>query len=571
MREKGYTLIEVILALGLIGLIAASFLPSITFGVKNTFKAQEFTDTLYEYQDKVEGQIASLRDTDPDGSTTVSIFGKTIAGHNIHVDDDSSGEIYMFLPKKAENEPIPVIKSPPVIDIRKGLNKVTPVPGSVNLSDGSINLFVNEIEITTATKDAYLMSVYRWYMSTEMDITETPSSNPNQYFIIKEWNEAKKQLAYADSVNLKFIPNIKDKYNIMVFSDIKDGLGLSDEDFINSFGNRYIRYGVTPFSVRGRIGKEELSNAIYISAPRIELLHAVYASENRVILTFKENISTVVDIGNIVLNESIGQPKAAYRDTSNPKRLILEFDSLDSSSNVDGNTLLRGAVQSEAHGKVSIWYNNIPGGEFTIYDAPPVPVTSVSIVKDKTSIVFGDSYGLTVNVGPIDATNKKIKWTSADSSILSVDEDGIITGIAVGGPVKIKAASVDKPSIYDEISITVLQTEDMVVAELEEKLADKKSLTVTGQTNSQPQIVAPNDDDGIVYTLTDSTPKTGSPRITINNSKNATVTRGSSDSSGTITLTATKNGYPGISVSKVFTVNIPRSRTSGRGAVTVTE
>lgn len=367
MRNKGYTLIEVIFSIALIGLIAVTFLPMITFGVKNTFKATDFTDVLFDYQGKVEGQIDSLRD-DPDGLTPFAstIFGNTVTGHEIYMHDDSSSEIYMFLPKRTASEPIPVIQSPPIIDIRRNGTKITISPEVVDLSDDTISLFVNEIDITSATDEFYLMSVYRWYMSSEMDISQTPSNNPNEYFILKEWNEAKKQLSYEDSSNLKFIPNIKNLYNTMVFSAVKASLSLSDEDFINTIGNRYIRYGVTPFSLRGRIGKEEMSNAVYVQAPRIELLNAVFEVGNKIVLTFNENISVVVDSSNIILNESIGPPVSAYRDESNHKRLIMEFDSLDTSVSIAGNKLLKGAVQSEVYGKISIWHNNILEGEFTI-------------------------------------------------------------------------------------------------------------------------------------------------------------------------------------------------------------
>ena len=372
MRNKGYTLIEVIFSIALIGLIAVTFLPMITFGVKNTFKATDFTDVLFDYQGKVEGQIDSLRD-DPDGLTPFdrTIFGNTVTGHEIYMHDDSSSEIYMFLPKKTASEPIPVIQSPPVIDIRKDGSRITISPEVINLSDDTISLFVNEIDITPETDEFYLMSVYRWYMSSEMDssqmdITLEESKNPDKYFIIKEWNEAKKQLSYEDSSNLKFIPNIKNLYNTMVFSDVKSSLSLSDEDFINTFGNRYLRYGVTPFSLRGRIGKEEMSNAVYVQAPRIVLLNAIFEEGNKIVLTFNENISVVVDSSNIILNESIGPPVSAYRDESNHKRLIMEFDSLDTSVSIAGNKLLKGAVQSEVYGKISIWHNNILEGEFTI-------------------------------------------------------------------------------------------------------------------------------------------------------------------------------------------------------------
>lgn len=566
MRNKGYTLVEVIFSLALIGLIAVTFLPMITFGVKNTFKATDFTDVLFAYQREVEDEIDSLRD-DPDGLTPFyrTIFGNTVTGHNIHIDDDSSSEIYMFLPKKTASEPIPVIKLPPIIDIRKNDVKITISPQVIDLLDDTISLFVKEIDITPETDEFYLMSVYRWYMSSEMDISQTPSNNPNEYFIIKEWNEAKKQLSYEDSSNLKFIPNIKNLYNSMVFSGVKGSLSLIDEDFINTFGNRYIRYGVTPFSLRGRIGKEEMSNAVYVQAPRIVLLNAVFTDENKIVLTFNEDISAVVDSSNIVLNESIGPPISAYRDESNHKRMIMEFGSLDTSVSIAGNKLLRGAVQSEVYGKISVWHNNTLEGDFTIYDVLPIPVESVTINESTLNIDIGDSYQLIATVSPYNATNKNINCTSDNPEIVSVDSTGLITGIT-GGTTRIMAKSAADPTIYDEVLITVRTEEEKIIQELINALEDKVNLTVNNATGSgTTTILAPSDSNGIVYTFTAKNP-TNTARISISgDKKSATVSRPTSGTASvTITLRATKNSYY---QEVVFNVSIPRNTSN---AVTAT-
>lgn len=379
MKNRGFTLIEVIFSITLIGLIAVTFLPMITFGFKNTIEAGKFTDILFEYQAMIENKIDNLRGVDPntmdpDDIKTLTIFGIDVKGHNISIDDDSSGEINMFLPKSTSNEIIPVIESPPVIDVRKNNVKVTPTPEYIDLYDDTISLFVHEIDITSATDDNYLMSVYRWFMSSEMSNSQSPSDNTNEYFIVKEWNEAKKQLSFEDSSKLKFIPNIKDLYNILKFQEAKDNLNLSDEDFINTFGNRYIRYGVTPYSLRGRIGKEELSeNVVYVTAPRVNLLNAMFVGENKVVLSFQEDISETVDINNIRLNDSIEEaPSSVYRDDLNHKRLILEFDNLDTSHEIEGNVILRGAVQSDQYGKISIWHNDLLEGEFKIVQQVPI-------------------------------------------------------------------------------------------------------------------------------------------------------------------------------------------------------
>lgn len=370
MKKRGFTLVEVIVAIFLISLLAITFLPMITFGFKETIAAAKFTDAMFADQEMVENEIENIRETDPPVDSKIKVYGLDIRGHNISVATTSSGEINAFIPKNRVSVRVPVISSPPVLDVRKNDIRVTPRPTEFNLLDNTFSLFVDEITIENSTKDVYLMSVYRWYMSPEMDISLNPTKDPNQYFILKEWNAAKKPLSYSASSNLKFIPNIKENYNIVKFVDAKTNLNLSDEDYITTLGNRFIMYGVTPFSVIGKIGKEEVSNYVYIRAPRIEIIDAHFESNNedanRIFINFKDDISDVVNPDNINLNSSIGVIVSAYRDDNDHKRLIIEVEDFDSSIGLDGNKLSTGAVESAVYGKISIWHNNIVNGEFSI-------------------------------------------------------------------------------------------------------------------------------------------------------------------------------------------------------------
>ncbi len=366
MKNKGFTLIEVIVAISLIGLIAVSFLPMMTFGYKNIVDSQKFTTTLYDYQQIVENKIESLRDSDPGTSNFITIYGKKIYGHKIQENTSTSGVVNVFIPKRRKIAPVPVIEAAPKVKVRKLNIDIEPQPTFIDLFSLENSLFVDEIKITSGTKDNYLMSVYRWYVSSERDNSTSPSPGPNEYFVLKEWNEAKKQLSFAESINLKFIPNIKDSYNLIKLNDVKTKLALDNESFISTLGNRYIKYSVTPFSVAGRMGEERFSNPIYIKAPRIEIQKAVFSDDNKIFIYFKDEIAEAVDMSNIKLNGSIGEPDYAYRDSGDYKRLVLEFNTLDKTSQVEGNRLIRGAVKSVAYNDISIWYNNVLDGEFPI-------------------------------------------------------------------------------------------------------------------------------------------------------------------------------------------------------------
>ena len=64
----------------------------------------------------------------------------------------------------------------------------------------------------------------------------------------------------------------------------------------------------------------------------------------------------------------------------------------------------------------------------------PVPVESVSLDKDALAIVLGidETKTLTATVYPETATDKTVKWESADPETASVDENGVVKGLSAG-------------------------------------------------------------------------------------------------------------------------------------------
>ena len=64
--------------------------------------------------------------------------------------------------------------------------------------------------------------------------------------------------------------------------------------------------------------------------------------------------------------------------------------------------------------------------------AAPIEVNSISL-KSATTISIGASETLTVTYDPVDAnTNKALTWSSSNTSVATVDENGKVTGVAAG-------------------------------------------------------------------------------------------------------------------------------------------
>ncbi|POP43366.1 DNA breaking-rejoining protein [Superficieibacter electus] len=70
---------------------------------------------------------------------------------------------------------------------------------------------------------------------------------------------------------------------------------------------------------------------------------------------------------------------------------------------------------------------------FRVFDTEAsVPATGVTVTPATTSVAVGATRQLTANVSPSDATNKSGVWASSDTSKATVNQNGLITGVAAG-------------------------------------------------------------------------------------------------------------------------------------------
>jgi hypothetical protein len=63
------------------------------------------------------------------------------------------------------------------------------------------------------------------------------------------------------------------------------------------------------------------------------------------------------------------------------------------------------------------------------------PVTGVSILPATASVNIGSSKQLTANVYPYNALNKNVSWESGNTSVATVNSDGLVTTVAEGSAI----------------------------------------------------------------------------------------------------------------------------------------
>lgn len=61
-----------------------------------------------------------------------------------------------------------------------------------------------------------------------------------------------------------------------------------------------------------------------------------------------------------------------------------------------------------------------------------IPVKGISLNKTEINLSEGQTETLTVIVDPVDATYKDVTWTSSDTKVATVDENGLVTAVAAG-------------------------------------------------------------------------------------------------------------------------------------------
>ena len=161
------------------------------------------------------------------------------------------------------------------------------------------------------------------------------------------------------------------------------------------------------------------------------------AMELKQILLFREGKNTIVQTQAL---------PAAANDRScvivSSDETILSVKKLTLSALENGAAFL--TVQSVQNPEITLTY-----GALVIR-----PVTGLSVDTLKTTIAVGQTSQLEVTYTPQDATLRNVKWTSETPKVATVDDYGLVTGLACGTAV-IKATAQDGSDKTDSVRISV--------------------------------------------------------------------------------------------------------------------
>lgn len=128
-------------------------------------------------------------------------------------------------------------------------------------------------------------------------------------------------------------------------------------------------------------------------------------------------------------------------------------------------------------------------------DNTNVAVTGVTVAPVSQKVKVGKSTTFIATVSPENATNKKVKWSSSDESIATVDEDGVVTGVKEG-EATITATTLDGNKTGNATIIVEKEEQKPTETEKPDNSNNSNNTTTPGTTNSDNKTA-----DGMTVTV----------------------------------------------------------------------
>lgn len=205
------------------------------------------------------------------------------------------------------------------------------------------------------------------------------------------------------------------------------------------------------------------------------------------VVTVRESVTTIAlnyETYNLGVNKTVKLIATVTADTATNKNVLW------TSSNEEVATVSQsGKVTGVSLGYATITATALDGSEVEASCEVRVvrPVTSLTLNKPSMTMYIGDNKTLKATITPSNATFKKAKWYSSDTSVAIVDEDGVVTAIKEGS-VMITAEALDnsgkKASCYVWVYARVPSTGIT--------LQDKKVVMVAGEEKRVELVLIPS-------------------------------------------------------------------------------
>lgn len=251
-KNKGFTLIEVILSLAVLGIISMAFLT----GMSNHFtflnKTKTITQDVFVAQSEMEKEIDNVKDQIRKNKLPLKdkiIFKDDLGGINVkyvEVEEEYANKEYYTLVSNIKPDLLKVIELES-IDIKLNQGILESTNGYASGAFEILGKFKNKNEF----KYDHLLNNVEWYVSSEEFNMPIPEGLDLENDIL------------IDSYYYPIFP----RDYILVSNSIINNFGTHERPFseLSSYSGRNIIFTATPGAKSGKIGKQGVSEPIFIS------------------------------------------------------------------------------------------------------------------------------------------------------------------------------------------------------------------------------------------------------------------------------------------------------------------
>ena len=221
--------------------------------------------------------------------------------------------------------------------------------------------------------------------------------------------------------------------------------------------------GKTEFTIDGNyeyIGFCSASGALYLDEVQITWSTGGGVSYSDYCTTVAAAVpvtSVSVDAtASVYVGETTTLTATVLPDNATNKNVTWESDD-ETIATVDESGVVTGVAAGEAIITVTSVADNTKTATCAV-TVTPVAVTGVSVDASAT-VKIGKTVTLTPTISPDNATNKNVTWESDDETIATVDESGVVTGVAAG-EATITVKSEEDPTKSASCTVTVITAGD---------------------------------------------------------------------------------------------------------------
>ena len=162
-------------------------------------------------------------------------------------------------------------------------------------------------------------------------------------------------------------------------------------------------------------------------------------------------------------------------------------------------------------------------------------IESLSFVQDKVSVKKGETTNLIVSIKPSGLLLSKLTWGSSDTSVVTVDANGVVKGIKTGTAI-ITVTSANGKTATCEVTVT----EDTVLVEEIKLILDNKTIEAGDMTQISAIIEPANATNrDLIWTSSDSSIAVVNNRGVVKGIKPGTVTITAKTKDGKVVATTT--------------------------------